>query len=56
MTESIRLGYLPYDTLARHRSLDRLRHRGEFKEIVDSTRTRHEQAVAAFHAVGGLGL
>ena len=48
MIESTRRGYFRTDTLACHRWLDSLRGRTEFTEMLDTTRTRHEQAVAAF--------
>jgi hypothetical protein len=43
-----------YDTLARHRWLDPLRDRVEFRQILHATRARHEHAVATFHEGGGL--
>jgi serine/threonine protein kinase len=54
MCEAVRLGYLPYDTLSRHRWLDTVRDRDEFKTLVETARLRHEQAAAAFNAAGGI--
>lgn len=54
MTQSLGLGYLPYETLSRHRWLDPLRDRRDFNVMGETMRERHEAAVAAFKLSGGI--
>jgi hypothetical protein len=56
MSQSVRSGYLPHDTMRRHRWLDPLRDSDEFQTLAETTRVRHEQAVAAFAEAGGIPL
>jgi hypothetical protein len=56
MAESVSLGYLPYDTMSRHRWLDPLRDDTEFKALMHTARVRHEQAAAAFQEAGGISI
>lgn len=54
MLQSAAAGYTPYDTITRHRWLDALRERDEFKALVLTTRARYEQAAAALAAASGI--
>lgn len=56
MSQSVQLGYLPHDTVRRHRWLDALRDQDDFKALAETTRIRHEHAVAAFEEAGGIPL
>ena len=54
--QSVRSGYLPHDTMRRHRWLDPLRDSDEFQALAEATRVRHAQAVVAFTEAGGIPL
>jgi serine/threonine protein kinase len=56
MRDSVEAGYLPHETLGRHRWLDPLRGSTEFQMLADTTRMRHERAAAAFADAGGIPL
>jgi len=56
MSQSVRSGYLPHDTMRRHRWLDPLRDSDEFQALAEVTRVRHEQAAVAFAEAGGIPL
>lgn len=56
MGQAVRSGYLPYETLSRHRWLDQVRQRGEFQALAETARIGHEQAAAALAAAGGVPL
>ncbi len=56
MRQSVEAGYLPHETLGRHRWLDPIRGRTEFQMLADTTRMRHERAAAAFADAGGIPL
>ena len=56
MSQSVQSGYLPHETLRRHRWLDPLRDTSEFHVLGELARMRHDQAAAAFAGAGGIPL
>jgi serine/threonine protein kinase len=56
MSEAVSRGYLPYDTLTRHRWLNPLRDRADFKALVHDAHVRHEHATTVFMEAGGIAL
>lgn len=53
---AVQSGYLPHDTLSRHRWLDQVRDSSVFRALAETTRVGHERAAAAFAESGGIPL